>query len=163
MGNLWHTEALGRIISGFAGEIDYAVDTIIIMAFEDITGYEVDDEFVAGSGEILSRAGVTEVTSTGYAGGFEGADRLSLASKTITVQAGTNQVELDCADLTWPSIDQAGSETWVAFLIAKELTSDALSPAMFFVDTGTGIPLTPNGSDITYAVAATGIATIGSA
>ena len=163
MSNLWHTEALGRIVSGFTGEIDYASDIIIIMAFEDITGYDEDDEFVAGSGEILNRAGVTEVTSTGYVGAFEGADRLSLASKTITVQAGTNQVEFDCADLTWPDIALAGSETWLAFLVAKELTSDALSPAMWKVDTGTGIPLTPNGSDITFTVAATGIATIGSA
>lgn len=163
MANLWHTEALGRILSGFTGEIDYVADIIIAMALEDITGYEVDDEFVAGSGEILNRAGVTEVTSTGYVGGFENADRLTVGSKALNVQSGTNQVEFAAADLTWPDIDQATSETWVAFLFAKELTSDALSPAMFFVDTGTGIPLTPNGSDITYTVAATGLATIGSA
>ena len=163
MANLWHTEALGRIISGFTGEVDFQSDIIIVLALESQSDYDIDDEFIDGSGEILQRAGTTEVTSTGYVGGFEGADRLSLASKTITVQAGTNQVEFDCADLTWPSIDQNAAETWVGFIFAKEITSDALSPALWHIDNGTGLPLTPNGSDITYTVAATGVATIGSA
>ncbi len=160
MANGWHTNAKGRIVSGFTGEIDYLVDVIVIMAFEDLTGYDLDDDFVAGSGEILNRAGVTEVTSTGYVGGFEGADRLSLGSRAIVVDEPNNRAEFDCADITWVAIDQAAAETWVGYLILRELTSDALSPAMWHIDTATGIPLTPNGSDITITIDAEGIAHI---
>lgn len=160
MANGWHTNAKYRIWSGATGEIDYLVDEIVIMAFEDITGYDLDDEFVAGSGEILNRAGVTEVTSTGYDPGFEGDDRLTLGSKALAANESTNLAWADCANLTWSAISLAGSETWLAYLIAKELTSDALSPAMWFMDTATGIPLTPNGSDITMTIDAAGIAQI---
>ncbi len=131
------------------------------MAYESITGYTLDDEFVAGGGEGLDRAGVTEVTSTGYTGGFEGADRLSLASKTLTVDQANDRAEFDCADLTWSAIALAGSETWLAYTILKELTSDALSPTLWHIDTATGIPLTPNGSDITMTIDAQGLAQVG--
>lgn len=160
MANGWHNTGKLRCWAGSAGEVDVIADEIVIMAFESITGYDLDDVFVAGSGEILNRAGVTEVTSTGYVGGFEGADRLSLASKVLAVDQTNNRAEFDCADLTWPAISLAGSETWVAYLIAKELTSDALSPALWFIDTATGIPLTPNGSDITMTINAEGLAQI---
>ncbi len=157
MANGWHNTGKLRCWAGATGEVDVLADDIIVIALEAITGYDLDDEFVAGTGEGLNRAGVTEVTSTGYTGGFGGAGRLSLASKTLAVDQANNRAEFDCADLTWSSISQATAETWVAFMIAKELTSDALSPLIAFIDTATGIPLTPNGSDITLTINAEGL------
>lgn len=157
MANGIHVPALLRMWAGSAGEVDILADVIVILAYESITGYDLADEFLAGSGEGLNRAGVTEVTSTGYTGGFEGADRLSLASRTLTEDAGNSRAEFDCADLVWSAISQAGSETWLGYSVVKELTSDALSPYLLLIDTATGIPLTPNGSDITMTIDAQGL------
>lgn len=160
MANGWHNTAKLRCWAGAAGEVDVLANEIVVMAFESITGYDLDDEFISGGGDILDRAGVTEVTSTGYVGGFEGADRLSLASKALTVDQANNRAEFDCADLTWSSISRAAAESWVAFLILKELTNDAASPALWFIDTASGLPLIPNGSDITMTIDAQGLAQI---
>lgn len=160
MANGWHTTGKVRCWHGAAGEVDVINDIIIAFAMEAISGYDLDDEFVNDTNITLGRAGVTEVTSTGYAGGFEGADRLTLTTKSIAVDLPNNRAEFFCDDITWTAISQAGSETWVAFGFAQELTSDALSPMLFFIDTATGIPLTPNGSDITITIDAEGLAQI---
>lgn len=158
MANGWHNMGKLRHWHGAASEIDVINDVIVIMAYENVTGYDLDDDFVTGASEGIGRAGVTEVTSTGYDGGFEGADRLSLASRALAKT--TSLAWFDCDDLTWSSISQNGSETWVAFTILDELTSDALSVTLFHIDTATGLPLTPNGSDITLTIDAVGIAQI---
>ena len=160
MANGWHNTGKLRCWAGAAGEVDVLGDVIVIMAYESITGYDLDDEFVSGGGDGLDRAGVTEVTSTGYTGGFEGADRLSLASRDLTVDQVNDRAEFDCDDLTWTSIARAAAESWVAFTILKELTSDALSPTLWHIDTATGLPLIPNGSDITMTIDAEGLAQI---
>lgn len=160
MANGWHNTAKVRCWHGAAGEVDIVNDEIVVMAFEDVTGYDLTDEFVAGGGDVLDRAGVTEVTSTGYTGGFGGADRLTMVGPGITVDQGNNRAEYDVDDITWTAISQNAAETWVGFLFLSEITSDALSPALFHIDTATGLPLTPNGSDITITVDAEGLAQI---
>ncbi len=166
MANLWNNEAKLRLVGGAAGAILFLTEEIVIIAVE--TNDDPDDpdtEFVGGAGATfwLDSGDAVEVSSTGYVGGFAGADRLSLdqsAAKTIAVDQAGNRAEFDCGDLTWTAISQAAAETWVGFGIAKELTSDALSPMMWQIDTATGLPLTPNGSDITLQVDAEGIAQI---
>lgn len=158
MANLWHNTGKLRIVSGAAGEVDFLVDDIIVIAVE--TNDDPDDpdtEFVA---DWLGVGDAVEVTSTGYTGGFGGADRLSLASKAVAVDQANNRAEFDCADLVWTSISQAAAETWVGFGFASEITSDALSPMLWQIDTATGLPLTPNGSDITLTIDAEGLAQI---
>ena len=151
MAEAWYNTAKGLMIAGATGEIDYIVNDIIIIALE--TDEEVyTDEYVS---EPLAGAAV-EVTSGGYTGAFGGAGRLSLASKAIAVDQGNGRGELDCADITWTTITQTGAETWVAFIIAKELTSDALSPLIAHLEP-TGVPLTPNGSDIKITINAEGL------
>jgi len=151
MAEFWYNTAKGLMIAGATGEIDFISDEIIILALE--TDEEVaTDEYVS---EPLAGDAV-EVTSTGYTGGFEGADRLSLASKAIAVDQGNGRAEIDCADITWTAISQADAETWVAFIIAKELTSDAASPLIAHLEP-TGVPLTPNGSDIKITISAEGL------
>ena len=151
MSNFWHNTGKLRMWAGATGEIDIIADTIKVMAWEDITGIDSDDEFI---GDL---SGATEVTSTGYTGGFGGAGRKVLASKALTVDQANDRAEFDCDDVTWSSISQAGSEQWLGFSIVKEITSDALSPVIALIDTATGLPLTPNGSDITLTIDAEGL------
>ncbi|HEU0020870.1 MAG TPA: hypothetical protein VFR55_04255 [Dehalococcoidia bacterium] len=139
--------------SGATGEVDVIADTIKIMALEGDTGENKDDEFVGG----VITAGAVEVTSTGYTGGFAGAGRLTLGSKTLAVDQANDRAEFDCANPAWTGISQAAAETWVGFLIIKEITNDAASPVLAHIDTATGLPLTPNGSDITLTVDAEGL------
>ena len=146
MAEYWFNTAKGLMIAGATGEIDFIVDTIIVIALE------TDDEDATDLVVATPLAGdAVEVTSDGYTGGFEGAGRLSLASKAIAVDQGNNRAEIDCADITWTAISQADAETWVSFLIAKELTSDAASPLIAHLEP-TGVPLTPNGSDIKITI-----------
>lgn len=161
MANGWHTTGKVRCWAGAAGEVDVLTADVICFAMESITAYDLDDEFVNTAAPfVLGRAGVTEVTSTGYTGGFGGADRLSLTTKSIAVDLPNNRAEFFCDDITWTAISQAAAETWVAFGFAAEITSDALSPMLWFIDTATGLPLTPNGSDITITIDAEGLAQI---
>jgi len=151
MAEFWYNNAKAQMLAGATGEIDFIVNEIVVIALEvDNEGATQDD--VA---ELLATT-ADEVTSTGYTGGFGGAGRLSLASKAIAVDQGNNRAELDCADLTWTAISRAAAESWVAFVIAKELTSDALSPLIAHLEP-TGVPLIPNGSDIKITINAEGL------
>jgi len=152
MANIWMNTGKLRCWAGATGEIDLVNDTIKMMAHEDVTGIDTDDEFV---GDFIGTA--TEVTSTGYTGGWGGAGRLTLASPALTVDQANNRAEFDCANFTWTAISQAAAETWVGFTLIKEITNDAASPAIAHIDTGGGIPLTPNGSDITLTIDAEGL------
>ena len=152
MGNLWHNTGKLRCWAGATGEIDLINDAAVkCMAWEVLTGIDTDDEFI---GDLSS---ATDVSSTGYTSGFAGAGRKALASKALTVDQANDRAEFDCADITWSSITRASSETWVALSIMKAITNDAQSPLIAFIDTGTGFPLTPNGSDITLTIDAEGL------
>lgn len=151
--NMWYNTGKLRCWAGATGEIDLINDAAVkVMALEDDTGESMDSEFI---GDVLV-SGV-EVTSTGYTGGFGGAGRKALASKVLAVDQANDRAEFDCANVVWNAISQAGSELWVAFVIMKEITSDALSPVIAHIDTATGLPLTPNGSDITLTIDAEGL------
>ena len=80
----------------------------------------------------------------------------TLASKALEVDQANNRAEFDFADIVWSSISQAASETVVGLALIKEITNDAASPILCALDTATGLPLTPNGSDITLTVDAQG-------
>jgi len=151
MAEFWYNVGKTQCLAGATAEIDLIANEIVIIALE-VDEENTDEEDVA---ELLATA-AAEVTSTGYTGGFEGAGRLSLASKAIAVDQANDRAEFDCADLTWTAISQAGSEVWAAFVIAKELTNDATSPLIAHLEP-TGVPLTPNGSDIKITIDAEGL------
>ena len=151
MAEFWYNTYKARCWHGHASEIDIVNDVIVIIALE------TDDEDVdeLDVGDLLAGA-AAEVTSTGYTGGFEGADRLSLASNAIAVDMGNDRAEFDCADITWTAITQAAAETWAAFVIADELTDDNGSGLIAHLEP-TGVPLTPNGSDIKITINVEGL------
>lgn len=66
----------------------------------------------------------------------------TLASKTTT--GG----QFDADDVTYTSVS---GNTCEAIVIYKDTTNPATSALIAFIDTGTGLPVTPNGGDITVA------------
>lgn len=51
----------------------------------------------------------------------------------------------DAADITFTSVSGVSIE---AIIIYKDTGSDATSPLIAYIDTATGLPITPNGGDI---------------
>jgi hypothetical protein len=66
----------------------------------------------------------------------------TLGSKTVTDGV------FDAADVTFPAVTGASSE---ALVIYKDTGSAASSPLIAYIDTATGLPVTPNGGDIIIA------------
>ena len=66
----------------------------------------------------------------------------NLASKTTTAGVA------DAADITYTAVTGDPSE---ALVIWKDTTVEATSNLIAYIDTGTGLPVTPNGGDINVA------------
>ena len=159
MANYWVNTGKLRCWAGSTGVIDLIGDAAVkILALQTVDSPDDPDvEFLGGAGGLLDTGNAVEVTSTGYTGGFAGAGRKALASKVLAVDQTNNRAEFDCADLTWTAISQATTELWRGFAVVKEITSDAATPVVAVINTATGLPLTPNGSDITLTVNAEGL------
>ena len=143
-----------RMVAGSTGEVDIINDTIKCMLVE--VNDEPDDPDIEFVGDYLGVGDATELTSTGYTPGFGNAGRKTLASKAIAVDQANDRAEFDFADIVWTGLDQAAAETIVGLGLIKEITNDAASPILCALDTATGLPLTPNGSDVTLTVNAEG-------
>jgi hypothetical protein len=65
---------------------------------------------------------------------------VALASKTATLGA------FDAADTTFTSV--GGTTPIGALVFFKDTGTESTSPLLAYVDTATGLPLTPNGGDI---------------
>lgn len=130
------------------GDLDFnAPNDIRVLLLEAATDENPDDATVQA---VLARAGTTELTSTNYS-------RQALTGETTSQDDANDRAEFDAADVTFSSVSRAGSETVVAFVVYKHVTADSDSIPIAFVDSATGLPLTPNGSDITIAWNAEGI------
>ena len=64
---------------------------------------------------------------------------------TLTAKATTSGAA-DAADCTFTSVSGA---TINAIVIYKDTGTEATSPLIAYIDTATGLPITPNGGDIT--------------
>ena len=139
-----YQEGLLRIVSRAAGTIDLAADTLKVLAVG--TGYTPDKDH-----QFVSDVVASELSGTGYVGGFGGSGRKTLASKTLNKDNSTNKFYFDAADLLWSAIN-AGT---IAYLIVfKEITNDASSPLICCVDVA---DIVTNGGDVAINWAATGI------
>ncbi len=63
---------------------------------------------------------------------------------TLTAKATTGGAA-DAADCTFPSVSGASIE---AIVIYADTGTESTSPLIAFIDTATGLPITPNGGDI---------------
>ena len=79
-----------------------------------------------------------------------------IATGTLAGKDATDGV-LNAADITLPTVTGDQAE---ALIISKNTGSDATSPLLVFVDTATGLPVIPNGGDITVDWNAAGIGTL---
>lgn len=136
------------------GDLDFnAPDDIRVLLLEAASDENKDDATVQA---VLARAGTTELTSTGYS-------RQALTGETTSQDDANDRAEFDANNATFSSVTQAGSETVVAAVVYKHVTNDSDSIPIAFIDNMTGMPLTPNGSDITITWDAQGILQLASA
>lgn len=114
------------------------------------SGYtpDVDHNFA----DSITAATSKELSGTGYVGGFGGAGRKALGTKTITQDDTANVAYFNCADIVWTAID-AGTVSFIA--IIKEVTADTDSPLLAIIDVSPDI--VTNGGNYTWTVAADGV------
>ena len=133
------------------GTTDFLTATIkcALLATATPYTYNPDHDFMDAGG--ANDPTDAELSVTGYTGGFGGAGRKTLASKTITENDTDNRVEFDAADLTWTVLSTG--QTIEGAVIIKEVTNDAATVLYAFLDP-TNVPT--NGSDITLQFASNG-------
>lgn len=105
------------------GDIDLLVDNIKVVLV-DSAAYTVSidvDEFFDDIASVIATSA-------------------NLSSKTTTLGV------FDAADVTFSSVSGAVSE---ALVVYKDTGTPATSPLIAYIDSATGLPVTPNGGDIT--------------
>lgn len=80
------------------------------------------------------------------AGGARVGSPIALGSKSLTLI--TNAVEFDAADVIFPTVTGATVE---AVVLYKHNASDAAAALIAYIDTATGLPATPAGTNITVS------------
>jgi len=107
------------------GSIDWDTDNIKVVLI-DAADYTVN---LATDEDLADIAGAARVSTSG-----------NLAGKTATAGVA------DANDVTFSSVSGDESE---AVVIYKDSGVEATSRLIAYIDTATGLPITPNGSDIT--------------
>jgi hypothetical protein len=105
------------------GDIDLLVDDIkVVLVDSAVYTVSIDvDEFLDDITSVIATSG-------------------NLASKTTTLGV------FDAADITFTAVSGAVSEILVVY---KDTGTASTSPLIAYIDTATGLPVTPNGGDIT--------------
>lgn len=127
------------ILGSHATRVDIDADTIsaIFVDHADDTPIIATDDFLD---DIISAARVPALASAP-----------TIGTKTIgTVAAGV----FDAADTTFTALTGDASESLIVF---KNTGTDTTCNLIAFWDTATGLPLTPNGGDVTVQWNASGI------
>jgi hypothetical protein len=118
------------------GDIDLLVDNIKVVLVD-----AADYTFSAAHDFLDDVAAGARVATSG-----------NLASKTTTGGA------FDAADVTFTAVTGDVSE---ALIVYKDTGAAATSPLIAYIDTATGLPVTPNGGDIVVTWHASGIFSLG--
>ncbi len=146
MASKWYGKGLLKALGGGGAAINMVSDTLKIMLLKSTYTYDADHDFVSD---------LTEFDGTGYTGGFAGASRKTLASQTVLEDTANDRIEFDAADPSaWSTLAAA---TIGGAAIIKEITNDAATPCIIFLDP---TDLVTNGGDVTLAFNAEGFAQI---
>lgn len=144
MASNWFTSGVEKITNG---ALTYLSSTWKMLLLGTATAYtpNVDHDFLDMGG--ANDPTDSEISTTNYVGGFAGGGRKTLASKTITTVDASDRVEYSSAGITWTALGPAtAGPTVAAGIIANELTNDAASVILIYVDvTDTQV----NGGDFT--------------
>ena len=124
--------------------------TVKAMLVSPAYTFDPDDEFVS---DVVA----AEVSGTGYAAGFAGAGRVTIASLAVTVDNTNDWVKVDAADPSWAGINLGATQIGGIILWLPK-TSDADSPLICYDGTAAGgFPVTTSGGTFTHAWSANGI------
>jgi hypothetical protein len=137
----WYNRGKTQVLNG---GVDLLTDTIKVMLVNASASFNADHNFV-------SEVNTNELSGTGYAGGFAGSGRKTLASKTVTEDDTNDRAEFDAADVTWTAIN-AGTAS--AAVLIKEGTADTDSVLIAYLDF---TDVVTNGGDFTLQWDAEGI------
>jgi hypothetical protein len=147
MASLWTNKAAFLVMSGQL-DLDAATGLKFMLLQSSLTPLRTHN-FIS---DIVS----AECSVTGYTGGFGGAGRKTLASKTVTEDDTNHRGVFDAAD---PSQYTLGAGNTLRHgAIVEEKTSDADSPVLFFLDMGAD--KVTNGGTMDFQFSSNGIAYI---
>lgn len=121
MASAWYNKGKGVVMNG---DIDLLTDTIKVMLVTSAYTFDADHDF---ANDVTG-----ELTVSGYTGGFGGAGRKTLASKTVTIDNTNDRAYFDAADVSWTAL--GAGETIGGAILLKEVTNDAASPLIAFID-----------------------------
>jgi hypothetical protein len=134
--------------SGIGGAINLATDTIkaaLLMSNNNAAATE-DAQF-------LTNLTLDECNGSGYA-------RITLTTPTVTPDTTNNKGVWDMDNIIFVLVGTS-TRTVTGILIYKHVGADSANIPIAYIDTATGLPITPNGSSITVSIAAGGLITIG--
>lgn len=127
-------------------DIDFAADTIKCTLH---TGYTPNIDTHDNWDDVSS----TEYgTGSGYTAGG-----VTLASKTVTVDTGNDQVDVDAADVSWTGLGALSPATPSHAIIWKDTGTPSTSGLLCYIELGT---TATNGSNYSIAFNAGGIFTL---
>lgn len=142
MASGWYNVGKSGVLGG---SIDLESDTIKYMLVDDTYIFDDAHDFVDDiSGD--------EVSGTGYTGGFGGAGRKTLASKSTATDQANNRGEFSADPVTWTGLDVG---TVRAAIAIKEVTNDADSIPIYYLDLSDTVS---TGGDFTVTADAQGYA-----
>lgn len=130
----------------FDGTIAFLTDTLKVMLVGSGYTFSKDHLVVdaAGANDPVDE----EISVTGYTGGWGGAGRKTIGTKTVTAQlaAGSpaNSVVFNCANITWTALG-AGATIEGAILIKEGGANDTTSRLISYGD----VSQATNGGDVT--------------
>jgi hypothetical protein len=143
MANSFYNAFLNGILGAHATRVDLDADTIKMALVDN------------GSGDGAPDAAVDDFWDDQSAGLIGTA--YTLAAKTIgTVAAGVFDNTTDPA----PAFSTVSGNTVESLVFFKDTGVEATSNLLWWFDTATGLPLTPNGGDVNVTFSASGIAKI---
>ena len=137
------------------GDLHLDTDDLRIILLEAVVGEDKDHATMTAA---LAPAGLTELTSTGYVTVLDYANGSTALTEAANQQDDSNdRGEAHASDPSWASISQAAAETVVGAIIYIHVDGTGANDIpLAFIDSLTGFPLTPNGSNITLAFNAEG-------
>lgn len=114
-----------------------------------------DDDF-------MTNIVANEADCTGYTGGWGGAGRVALGTKTVTIDDANDRVEFDGqTDPTWAALGNGTNNTLgCAIIFVKGTSDDTDATLIACIDTVTGSPTFPfltNGASYTLTLDADGL------
>lgn len=141
MASIWYTKGLRRLQGGATGAINWATATNIkVMLLTTGSAYTPNKDH-----EFVSDVVLSEADGTGYTGGFGGAGRKALASKTVTEDTATDRVNFNAANpSSWTALTLSNGSISHVVVLAED-TSDAASPVLACLDPA---DLVTNGGDV---------------